>query len=274
MLIDFEERFRTYLSLYKKSNEIEDEVLEERAPELYLNWLDSPKDWLSGNSPNGHFKKYDAGALIEALGEYILSDFTLPGVLLNMIADAKKETYPFLISLMKNYEGEKSDSLKKTIVRLIEEMDMIHPYSLYIEAIAHSDEKSEFAEACAEELKNSGIDQKENIISAFEKTKSRYSSDCFLDILTDLPYDEKTYNFALEKFLYGDSQKAFYASCLGKIGNESALPFLEEAIKAEETTYFEYLSVKNAFEELGGEIEIERDFSGDSDYESLKKVRE
>ncbi len=274
MLIDFEKKFAEYLKSYKKSNNLEDEALEEAAPELYLAWLDSPKEWLGENSPNDYFKKYHASDLIKALGQYILSDITLPGVLLNRIADDKEETYPFLVSLMENYEGEKSDALKKVIVRIIEEMDMVHPYKLYIDAIAASTEKNEFSEACAEELKNSGAGEIENIIKAYEQAESAYASDCFLDILTDLPYDERTYNFALEKFLYSDTQKAFYASCLGKIGNDKALPYLEEAIKEENTTYFEYLAIKNAYEELGGEIEIERDFSGDKDYESLKKVRE
>ncbi|MDD5017366.1 MAG: hypothetical protein PHO15_04605 [Eubacteriales bacterium] len=274
MLIDFEEEFSKYLSEYKFENDIDDEKLEAIAPELYLSWLETPKEWLSGRSPDAYFQSFDSAGLIEELGKYIFSDFKVPGVMLNRIADTKDETYPYLLALLKNYDGEKSDKIKTVVVRLIEEMDMIHPYDIYIDAIANSSEKSDFSEACAEELKNAGEIQKENLIAAYEASESGYASDCFLDILCDLPCDERIFQFALEKFLYSDDQKAFYASCLGKIGNENALPYLEEELKNDDIVYFDYMAMKNAYEELGGEISIERDFSGDKDYESLKDMGE
>ncbi|MGI5849000.1 MAG: hypothetical protein ACOX8Q_02860 [Christensenellales bacterium] len=274
MLIDFEDKFSEFLTEYKRSNAIDDEELEEKAPNFYLEWLNTPKDWLSGMSPNSYFKAFDVAKLIEIFGKYMLSNITLPGVLLNNITDKKEQTYPLLLSLLKNYEGEKSDEIKTVIVRLFGEMDMPHPYRHYINIIAESNEISTFSEACAQELKNSGAEQLENVIAAYEAADNSYPSDCFLDILTDLPYDERTYNFALEKFLYSGNKKAFYASCLGKIGNDKALPYLEEALKSEDIAYFDYMSIKNALEELGGEVNIDRDFTGDKDYDSLINMGE
>ena len=274
MLIDFQKEFSKYLSEYTHENEIKDEELEEKAPELYLDWLNKPQEWLLGKTPNSYFKSFSAADLIGTLGKYIFSDITLPGVLLNRIADTKEETYPLLLVLLKTYDGEKSDKVKTVVVRLLEEMDMRHPYEIYIEVIAASSEKSEFSEACAEELRNAGDAQKENLIAAFESAPSPYASDCFLDILCDISGEERIYQFALDKFLYSDAHRAFYASCLGKIGNDSALPFLEEELKDDDIIYFDYIAIKNAYEELGGEINIERDFSGDNDYESLKDMEE
>jgi hypothetical protein len=274
MLIDFEERFGVFLKEYIKQNEIQEEDLEEIIPDLYLEWLDVPCDWLDGKSPDSYFDSYDASGLIEVLGKYIFSGLSIPGPLLNKIEEKSKQTYPFLVSLIKNYEGEKSAEMKKVMVQLIEEMQMQHPFDYYIEVIAGATEPDDFSEACAQELGNTGDEYKEIIISAYEQAQSSYSSDCFLDILTYLPYDERTYNYALEKFLYNDSQKAFYASCLGKLGNEKALPYLEEALKDEGITYYDYVSIKNALEELGGEINIERDFTGDKDFESIKNTED
>ena len=179
-----------------------------------------------------------------------------------------------MLALLKNYEGEKSGKIKITVIRLIEEMDMRQPHDLYIDAIAAASEESDFTEVCAKELKDSGETQLDSILAAYEHADNPYAADCFLDILTDLPYDERTYHFALDRFLYGDTGKAFYASCLGKIGNEDAIPYLEGALKEEDIPYFDYVSIKNALEELGGEISIERDFTGDKDYESLKNIGE
>lgn len=274
MLIDFEQRFREYLENYEQENELDEQQLEELTPELYLEWLEMPQKWLNGKSPVSYYADLSAAELVEDLGKYILSDITLPGVLLNRIADDKQETYPYLISLLQNYEDKKAQAVKVAIVRLIEEMDLPHPYEYYIEVITRSNEQNDYAEACADELKNSGQNHKEEIIAAFEAADNAYASDCLLDVLSYFKYDARIFQFVLEKFLYSGMNQAFYASCLGKMGNEKALPFLEEALRSDDVGYYDYIAIKNALEALGGEIDIERDFSGDKDYESLKNLGE
>lgn len=114
----------------------------------------------------------------------------------------------------------------------------------------------------------------EELIAAYEKAKNDYVSDCLLDILCDVSFDERVYQFAIEKFLYSDGCRAFYASCLGKLGNPDAMQYLEEALREDDTGYYDYIAIKNAIEELGGEVTIDRDFSGDRDYECLKHLEE
>ncbi len=269
MLIDFEQRFSEYLHQYLHHSGLNEDEIEERAPELYLEWLDSPKEWLSGATPSGFFAAMDSGELVTELGRYMLSDMSIPGPLLNQIADCSNETYPLLVSLMQNYEGDKSDEIRTAVVRLIEEMDMPRPFAYYIEVVSSASGPSDFTEACVEELKNAGADFLDKVIAAYEAAVSVYAADCFLDILADMPLDERAYELTLERFLYSDTNQAFYASCLGKLGCEKALPYLEEALRQDGIKYFDYISIKNAVEALGGEVMIDRDFTGDKDYESL-----
>jgi hypothetical protein len=269
-VIDFEAKFAAYLHEYNKKKALSDEALDEAAPLLYLKWLDTKKPWLDDKSPVAYFKSFDAPKLIELLGGYIISDLTLPGVLLNEIADTKEQTYPYLITLLKNYDGKENEVVKRTIVRLIEEMDLAHPYDYYIDVITSADEQNDFIEACVQELKNSGVAYIERLIEEYERAKNTYVSDCLLDVLCDISFDDRVYQFALEKFLYTETKKAFCASCLGKLGNADAVVHLEESLRDEETGYYDYMAVKNALEELGGQVTIDRDFSGDSDYEALK----
>ena len=49
----------------------------------------------------------------------------------------------------------------------------------------------------------------------------------------------------------------------GKIGNPQALPALEEALRRDNIRYYDYVAIRNALEALGGQVDIERDFSGD-----------
>ncbi len=271
-LIDFEEKFSQYLQDYRAQLGIEDDRLEEMMPKIYLDWLDKPAVWLGGKSPNAYFASLDDVKLIELLGHYVLAGIALPGPLIGCIVEKSACTYSLLLSLMKNYDGEKSDALKSAIVRLIEETDLPRPYAYYIEVIAAAGEESSFSEACANELKGAGSDLLDSVLLAYENAKSRYAADCFLDVLADMPFDTRVYEHVLERFLYSEQHKALYASLLGKLGSENALPYLEEAMRRQSLKYYDYLAIKNAYEALGGEIEIERDFSGDEDFEALAKM--
>ena len=271
-MIDFEAKFKEYLSKYIQGRSEDD--IEEIAPEQYLKWINTPADWLSGQTPNDHFDHMDAAKLVELLGRYMLAGMAVPGVLLGSIVDKSDQAYSLLIALMKNYEGEKSEALKIAIVRLIEEMDIPRPYDYYIEVVATAEDKNDFAEACVDELKSAGAAYLGSVLIACEQAKNDYVADCFLDILADMPFDERVFELVLERFLYSESKKAYYASLLGKLGSERALPYLEEALRQERIDYYDYTATKSAFEALGGEIDIERDFSGDQDYESLIGLEE
>jgi len=37
--------------------------------------------------------------------------------------------------------------------------------------------------------------------------------------------------------------------------------------------YLDYIEIRNAFESLGGEVDQERDFTGDKDYEALRQMK-
>ena len=272
-MIDFESKFRLYLHEYAKAYDDEDQELEEKAPDIYFEWQNTPKDWLQGKSPAEYFVEFDAPTLVEMLGRYIISGFSVPNVLLNRTADIKQETYPYLLSLLKNYEGEKAVEIKSAIVRLIEEMDMPHHLEYYIESISDAEEKNDFVECAAEELKGSGSSCIDKLTQAYENARNPYVSDCFLDILCDVSFEKRIFDFALDKFLYSSGNRAFYASCLGKLSDADALPYLYESLSEENLGFYDYTAIKNAIEALGGEVEIDREFDGDSDYESLMKWR-
>lgn len=266
-MIDFEQKFIAYLRSLGTSCVSEDAV-----PKLYLDWLNTPAQWLCGASPNAYFANMNEAELIAMLGQYILAHIAVPGPLLGSIVQKEEKTYPLLVSMMKNYDGEESQSLKIAIASLIEEMNFPRPYAYYIDVVADTSEADDFTEICVEQLKGAGAAYLEAVLAAFNATDSLYASDCFLDVLADMPFDERVYENILERFLYTETNKAFYASLLGKLGSEKAMPYLQEALSLENIRYYDYMAVKNAFEALGGEIDIERDFSGDKDYDLLMKM--
>ena len=85
--------------------------------------------------------------------------------------------------------------------------------------------------------------------------------------MTDESISLRSINFCTAK-----AGGLFTPAALGKLGYADAMPYLEEALRENNIGYFDYTAIKNAVEELGGEVTIDRDFSGDSDFESLKKT--
>ncbi len=266
-MIDFEQKFREYIE--NRTANLNDDEIDEQVPRLYTKWLDTPADWLYGKSPNAYFSEMEAAELIKVLGKYLLDGISVPAPLLASIVDNQEQTHPLLNSLLINYDGEKSDAIKTAIVRLIAEMNFEHPYSYYISVIKSADKVSDFSEACAEKLKDAGKKCLEEVFEAYKSVNCRYAADCFLDILANMPFDERVYENILERFLFCEDDKAFYASLLGKLGEDKAIPYLLEALRLDSIKYYDYIAVKNALEALGSECDIERDFSGDKDYEKL-----
>jgi hypothetical protein len=92
-----------------------------------------------------------------------------------------------------------------------------------------------------------------------------------VDVLADIPGNPRILGWLLRMFEQS-GMKALFASNLGKYGDESALPALIRAQTMPGITYLDYVEIRNAIEQLGGEPEPMRDFSGDPDYEALKEV--
>ena len=67
-------------------------------------------------------------------------------------------------------------------------------------------------------------------------------------------------------------QRAFAARLLGRYGDARAIEPLKALISMSDITYYEYMELRNAVEALGGEIEHEREFYGDPDYEYLRDL--
>lgn len=266
-MIDFEQKFRDYIENYT-ANLNEDEI-EKLLPQLYLEWADTPASWLLGATPNSYFSKMDPTQLVKLFGEYLIEGSNVPGQLLNSIVDKEQSTYPLLVNLLINYDGEGSDDLKNEIVRLLSEMGFKHPFDYYIGVIKSCERPNSFCETCAEMLKEAGEQYKAKILEALNSGCNRYAQDCFLDILASMPFCDKVFEHVLERFLLSEDGKAFYANLLGKLGNEKAVPYLLKALRLEEIGYYDYVAVCNALEALGKEIKIERDFSGDKDYDRL-----
>lgn len=78
----------------------------------------------------------------------------------------------------------------------------------------------------------------------------------------------------LVSYLYGGDDVALYARLIGSYGDEQGIEALKTFVENYEPNYNEYMEIRNAIEELGGDFDLKQDFSDDPFYRYLKGLDE
>ena len=133
-------------------------------------------------------------------------------------------------------------------------------------------QKPDLMEAASELLKGMGEDVVEPLIKRADGLTGEALESC-LDILCNFPGDKRIYELLIRAFRQDGERRALYASFLGKLGDEDAVEPLKAALELSELNYLDYIEIVHAVEALGGEVEKQREFSGDEYYESLKHMQ-
>lgn len=274
--INFDEQFERYMRQWVKENEKRFEgnmdAMEEEMPEVYMRFINQKADWLDGETPAMYFHQFqDVNVLVGGMIEYFNKKIPVPDQLLERIVDMGAAAEERLMRLMTDKTAPYEAVL--TAITLLRELDSTRPMQLYIDMIAQCPVAHEQADMCAESLRNMGDRVVEPILEVLPDATEQ-AQEVFLDILCNYPGDDRIYTLAARKFAENDDRRALFASYLGKLGDDRALPMLKEAAMDEKTNYLDYVEICNAIEELGGELPPEREFSGDPYYESLRQMAE
>lgn len=78
----------------------------------------------------------------------------------------------------------------------------------------------------------------------------------------------------LVSYLYKDEDVALFARLIGAYGDEQGIEVLKTFCENYEPNYNEYMELRNAVEELGGDFDLKQDFSDDPFYRFLKGLDE
>lgn len=274
--INFDEKFEEYTRKWFAENEERFkgnmDKMEEEMPEVYLRFINEKAPWLEGQTPALYFTQFgDVSELIEGMIAYFEKKIPVPDQLLERIVDMGAEAEDALLRLLTQEDAPYEARL--TAITLLRELDSTAPMALYIERIAAADTAHEQIDMYAESLQHMGSVVCAPILEVLS-TAAPYGQEVFLDILCNYPGDARIYALAAELFLLNDDRRALFASYLGKLGDERALPLLFEAAGDKKTNYLDFVEICNSIEMLGGEIPPEREFSGDPFYESLKQMNE
>lgn len=272
--INFDRAFERYMAEWIKENsekyKDDMDVIEDMMPDVYLEFLKKPADFLDGVAPQDYFEQFDkADMLVNWLCDYIAQGVPVPDLLLERVTALGNPAEKSLLALVAR--DDLPEETQMTAISLLREMESKAPMQRYIDYIASLEEPSDKGDLCAEALMSMGESVVEPILAALSGA-GQIGRDIFADVLSNYPGDERIYELMIERFVTRDERRTLFASYLAKLGDERAIPMLKEAAQSPDINYLDYVEVVNAIEALGGERPPEREFSGDPYYESLRQV--
>ena len=272
--INFDRAFERYMAEWIKENsekyKDDMDVIEDMMPDVYLEFLKKPADFLDGVAPQDYFEQFDnADMLVKWLCDYIAQGVPVPDLLLERVTALGNPAEKSLLALVAR--DDLPEETQMTAITLLREMESKAPMQRYIDYIASLEEPSDKGDLCAEALMSMGESVVEPILATLSGA-GQTGRDIFADVLSNYPGDERIYELMIERFVTRDERRALFASYLAKLGDERAIPMLKEAAQSPDINYLDYVEVVNAIEALGGERPPEREFSGDPYYESLRQV--
>ncbi len=272
--IDFDKQFERYTRAWMEKNagkyKNNMDQIEAMMPDIYMEFLSRPAQWLDGKTPEAYFEQYaDAAMLVAWMCEYYRQGVPVPDLLLERITALGAPAEQALLPLPFDASAPHEASL--TAISLLRELESAAPMQAYIDFIAALTEPDEKGDMCAESLLTMGGAVVEPILAALPGA-GETARDIFADVLSNFPGDARIFDLLMERFMRCDDRRALFASYLAKFGDDRALGALNEAAMAEDTNYLDYVEIVNAIDELGGERPPEREFHGDPYYESLKRL--
>ncbi len=95
------------------------------------------------------------------------------------------------------------------------------------------------------------------------------SAQMFVEILANFKGRKEIYMWLVTYFMRGDDIPLF-SRLLGAYGEESAIEILQEFAEDNKLDYNEFMEIRNAIEELGGDFDCKQDFSKDPFYRFIK----
>lgn len=268
---DFDEKFydyaRTWMALHPNMT---DKQVEDSYNEIMLNWLNAPAKWLDGEKPGEYFLRYsEPKDLLKLLEEYDKRDIGLPEPLYSRVVSVGKACVPGLMKIVKN--GDRPESLRATALAILRDIGSDEARQLYVDLACTGGEEDELSEMAADILSTGDGGEIGELLARYDGAPE-YGQLRILEICANFPGDDRILNYLLDKLRNRPEQRALYASFLGKLGDPRAIDALKPFLSLTDIGYLDYIELRNAVEELGGDPGEERTFYGDPDYEAMRNM--
>ena len=200
--INFDRAFERYMAEWIKENsekyKDDMDVIEDMMPDVYLEFLKKPADFLDGVAPQDYFEQFDnADMLVNWLCDYIAQGVPVPDLLLERVTALGNPAEKSLLALVAR--DDLPEETQMTAISLLREMESKAPMQRYVDYIASLEEPSDKGDLCAEALMSMGESVVEPILATLSSA-GQTGRDIFADVLSNYPGDERIYELMIERF--------------------------------------------------------------------------
>lgn len=268
-IIDIDELFDKYISdyVYKNIGKVKPEEIENRIPELYVEFGDKSLKDLDGKTPNTFYKDYSGEELLECLKGHLNKGVAVSDFLCEAITGNKKNED----ALCKELKQDNDEEFTLYLMNMLSDMNSEKAVDRYLEFVLW--DYSEVIRELATELLCGFAERvKEKILAQFNDVEESKKVN-LTEILSNCKNDDRVFDILVAEFMKHQENIPVYAGYLSKFGDERAIPFLTAAIEKEKISYADFEELRFAIETLGGEYTKERDFSADKTYKRIKNVK-
>lgn len=268
-IIDIDELFDKYISdyVYKNIGKVKPEEIENRIPELYVEFGDKSLKDLDGKTPNTFYKDYSGEELLECLKGHLNKGVAVSDFLCEAITGNKKNED----ALCKELKQDNDEEFTLYLMNMLSDMNSEKAVDRYLEFVLW--DYSEVIRELATELLCGFAERvKEKILAQFKDVEESKKVN-LTEILSNCKNDDRVFDILVAEFMKHQENIPVYAGYLSKFGDERAIPFLTAAIEKEKISYADFEELRFAIETLGGEYTKERDFSADKTYKRIKNVK-
>ncbi len=272
--INFDDKFADFTSQWMKDHAREYrnyDAMEADMPRVYMMFLNTPAKWLDGVTPGAYFTQFeDAKDLVDWMVEYTAREIPVPDLLLEQIQAVGKPCEKRLLALLKDDSPAISEEARMTAIGLLRDMESTLPKMLYISWQLNRQDVDDLADNALDSLRDMGKAVVQPILQELPNA-NRAGQEAFLDVLVNYPGNEQVFQLAVRLFRENPSRRALFASYLGKLGDDRALPVLMEAAMDDKCRYMDFIELRNAIEMLGGDAP-KREFDEDEEYDALRAM--
>ena len=271
MPVDFDALFAQWVrGKIDPAAALDKDEIEQLAAELYETWLWEPRPELGHMPPAEAFAGQGPEQLMAHMRAYAKAHMRLPDPLADAIATQEGVEALCLEELS---EGDADTAMP--VIGFLEERQSVEAMPLLMELLLEKRDMGDaVAERACEALMSFGEKAAKMALASWEQAESQR----VLDRLCDIACSAGKLPGAFERLqgLFWDNpdNMHFYAQCFARLGDDRAKPLLLRALQMPDIDYFTYTALRDAVEELGEWVEIEREFSGDRDYELLREIEQ
>ena len=273
--IDFDKAFSLFAMQWFRDHGKEYknyDAMEAAMPDVYARFLDTPADFLAGAKPGEYFNAWDdAKVLIDWMEDYYKQRVPVPDMLLNRITELGESAEKRLFALLQ--KERTPQEARMTAVSLLDEMESTLPMQLYISWQLNRTPEDELCDAACERLVQMGEEAIDPMM-AFLDDANDAGKEALCGVLSYYPDDSgKVLNELLRLICLPDAHVAVLAGYLGRLGDERALETLIDLALEEDLSYLDYIELRSAIEQLGGDAPERAFDEHDPEYEAMARMQ-